>query len=105
MVSILAEKQAHKTNPEQERKPYARAALCPLKVRQKLQCFGGSGQLHQEQEVPIKEEFLMYVSTLPFVEAAEGLSCLSFSTNLLFFQDLPSLCPAPGKVTASHSPV
>lgn len=27
MVSILAEKQAHKTHPEQEWKPYLRAAL------------------------------------------------------------------------------
>lgn len=62
-----------------------------------LQCFGGSGQLHHKQEVPIKEEILTYVSTLPFGKATDGLWYLSFSTNLIFFQDLPSLCPAPGK--------
>lgn len=47
MVSIIAEKQAHK-HTQSKSGSLTYGLLFSLKVRQMSRCFGGSEQLHQE---------------------------------------------------------
>lgn len=65
--------------------------LFSVKVTQMLWCFRGPEQLHQKWQDPMKEEILMYVSTLPLGKTTDRLSRLSFSTHIL--PEFPIIMP------------